>query len=416
MVDSFKVISFVVGLFFSVFVEAQTPVYFNIVSHNEITDALKYESSSVDYNTIRPIVKEVCDTIIAKHAKYNMQLDANFIKAVLKWENAATNPNDILEWANNSPYIDIDGHNHFDKRVNPYNYSDLAKLLDSCGVTMTRKVLGSNWAKSTEIWTQYQTPKAGFTFKNFYWQPEIIWGMASPGHVNDLNVFGIWKPTSSNSLELFLQHNPDGVLTAIGGGCNGDISYTINFRTGQLVRTTDEVIANIKSIVDYIQTLPSGPNDFYTMNMLINFRDMPKIPHFADSIGVIIDGLQDYVDQGKIIWATLAEKYDLWYAQHTDPEDYFNYDCEGVTLGVDETIPNEESIAIYPNPTTDEIHFSLPQNTTIRGVEIFNLLGEKIYSQNHLHSLSLSGFENGIYLIKIENDKGSNLIKKIIKE
>ena len=105
--------------------------------------------------------------------------------------------------------------------------------------------------------------------------------------------------------------------------------------------------------MDYIQTLPTGPNDFYTMNMMINFSDIPLIPNYVDSIGTIIDGLQNYVTSGKIVWATLGEKYDMWYAQHTNPNDYFNYNCTDMTLGTEEMSVSAESIAIYPNPTTN---------------------------------------------------------------
>ncbi|GIV29812.1 MAG: hypothetical protein KatS3mg028_0878 [Bacteroidia bacterium] len=70
-------------------VNAQTPVYFNIISHNESSDPLDYDGSIADYNTIAPLVKELCDTVISKQAKYNMQVDANFIKGVFdlgKWK------------------------------------------------------------------------------------------------------------------------------------------------------------------------------------------------------------------------------------------------------------------------------------------------------------------------------------------
>lgn len=395
--------------------EAQTPVYFNIVSHNEITDSLKYATNSADFAYIKTQLLELCDTIISKHAKYNMQLDANFILGALNFDDAADSPDDIIEWAHNSPYIDVDGHNHFDPIVNPYNYSDLAKLLDSCGVVMTRKVLGSNWANPTQTWTQYQTPQAGYTYTDYYWQPEILWGMASPGHVNDLDVFGVWKPLSPNSDQLFLQHNPGNALTAIGGGCKNDVSYTLNVQTGDLKLSTQQVVENIKGIVDYIQTLPPGQNDFYTMNMLINFRDIPQIPSFADSIGSIIDGLQDYVDQGKIVWATLGEKYDLWYAEHTDPNDYFNYDCEGVSLDVNDELSAQNLIQIYPNPAHRELHIVLKEQSDV-AISVVNLSGtivyEKTLSGADSYSLDLN-LPKGLYFIFVTQDD-SLFAEKII--
>ena len=79
-----------------------TPLYLNFVSHNEITDPLDYDHpfNASYYQQIKDLAVAVCDTIIAKQAKYNMQVDANLIKGALIHDNAATNPNDLLEWAN----------------------------------------------------------------------------------------------------------------------------------------------------------------------------------------------------------------------------------------------------------------------------------------------------------------------------
>ncbi len=395
---------------------SQTPVYFNIISHNEITDSLKYKTNPFHWAYIKPKVKELCDSIISKHARYNMQLDGNFILGALNFDNASVSDDDIIEWAHNSPYIDVDGHNHFDANVNPYNYSDLAKLLDSCGVVMTRKVLGSNWGGAQQLWTQYQNPVAGYTFTNFNWQPEILWGMASPGHTNDLNVFGVWKPASPSSTQSFLQHDPNNQLTGIGGGCKDAISYTINPLSGEINLYTQDVIDNIKNIVDYIQTLPPGPNDFYTMNMMINFRDIPEIPSFADSISTIIDGIQDYVDEGKIVWATLAEKYDLWYAQHPNPNDFFNYNCDDITTGTDNRIYGRTAL-IYPNPSPGSftIEFDEPTDCLIK---VRNLNGQSLFSKNTTNSKTFTvnmELPNGLYFVEITTRKGKQTQKLIIE-
>ncbi len=429
-----KKLTIIIALFAQHFAgNSQTPVYFNIVSHNEISDSLDYTDVQADFNFIRPLIKELCDTIISKQAKYNMQVDGNFINGVLKWDNGATNSNDILEWANNSAYIDVDGHNHFNPNINvpgqkynPYKYPDLAKLLDSCGVVLFKKILGGvTYADTTvgsvimnENWTIYQNPTPGYTFTNYLWQADIVWGTASPGHVADYTRFGVWKPQGGASPSQFGIHDPSKNITHIGGGCKEDVGYNINPQTGKLFRTTDEVISNILSIVDDIQNIPTSTNDFYTMNMLINFRDIPNIPNFADSIAKIIDGLQPYVNQGKIVWATLGEKYDLWYANHTNPNDFFNVDCADVpliTTSIEEDATSN-TINIYPNPTTGLIHFSLPDHTSIKTVEVYNLLGKKIYVQNNLSSISLNDYESGVYIIKITDSKGNTIVKKIIKE
>jgi len=405
-------------------INAQTPLYFNIISHNESSDPLDYDGSLSDYNIIQPIIKELCDTIISKHAKYNMQVDANFINGVLQWENGSTNANDILEWANNSQYIDVDGHNHFIPSVgpgyNPYNYSDLAHLLDSCGVMLSKKILGGvTYADTTvgtvvmiENWTQYSTPYAGYTFTNFFWQAEIVWGTASPGHIADYTKFGVWKPKGGTSPSEFGTHDPLATITHIGGGCKEDVGFILD-QNNQLTHTTQEIIDNIIQTADYIQTLPTTNNDFYTMNMLINFRDMPNIPNFVDSISAIIEGVKPYVNQGKVVWATLAEKYDTWYASHSTPNDYFKYDCEDVPLVVNESSNKLPEVVCFPNPTNGILHLQDNDNSS-HNVIVYNILGKYILEDLFVNStdIDFSNFQKGIYFLIFDDIK---TIKVIVK-
>ncbi len=402
---------------------AQTPLYLNFVSHNEITDSLDYANSASDFNYIKPKVKEICDTINSLHAKYNMQLDANFIFGCLHFDDAATSSDDLIEWASNSDYIDVDGHNHFSPFANPYNYADLAYLLDSAGVSLYHHILGGVAYATMDVggihiqesWTQYSTPKAGFTFTDFIWQADIIWGTATPGHVADYTTFGIWKPAGADSPAEFGTHDPSATLSAIGGGCKDDVGFNLNAQTFQLNHTTAEIIQNIKNIADGIQTIPSGPNDFYTMNMLFNFRDIPRIPHFADSIATIIRGVQPYVDAGKIVWATLGEKYDLWYATHSDPNDYFNVDCTAIPLGSTE-VESPQKVVVFPNPTSGQITIADERILPDAEVIIFDLLGAPLRKWVFNDGIfDISALGKGIYLLQIRQDN-QLFVQKIIRQ
>lgn len=404
---------------------AQRPVYFNIISHNEISDPLDYLGDPADFAIMKNLAVELCNVIISKQAKYNMMCDANFIRGVIANDNGATSSADVLEWAHSSPFIDVDGHNHFNSNMfppanyNPYNYSDLAYLLDSCGVTLTRKVLGGvTYADTTvgaitmsEDWTQYMVPKQGFTFLNYWWEAEIVWGTASPGHIADYTRFGVWRPEGGASPTQFGTHDPNASLTHIGGGCKEDISYILNTQSGQLEHTTDEVIANIRAIVDEIQTLPAQTNEFYTLNMMVNFRDMPNIPYFADSVAKIIDGIQDYVNQGKIVWSTLAEKYDLWYANHSNPQDHFNFDCEELTLSLDETTPSS-LVALFPNPGNGHVEFNTSE--LCENLRVFDLRGKeipvKLWNQ---WQFDLSDVPCGTYFIHLQLPSGTRILRYV---
>ena len=71
-------------------------------------------------------------------------------------------------------------------------------------------------------------------------------------------------------------------------------------------------------------------------------------------------------------------------------------------------------IAIYPNPTNAIINITSQQDS-ILGIQVFDLLGNSILSQNtNLETVDISDLDTGIYLIKISTEQKST-IKKIIK-
>ena len=347
-------------------------------------------------------------------------IDANFIFGCLNHDTAYTNPNDFLEWANNSAYVDVDPHNHFDTINNPYNYSDLSYLLDSCGVTLSRNVLGGVTYADTvvgaqtlqEDWTQYIGTKYGFTYTFYPWQAEIVWGTATPGHIADYTKFGIWKPAGATSPTEFGTHDPNGLITHVGSGCKEETSFLLD-NQGHLTHTTQQIINEVLYVADYIQTLPSTPNDYYTMNMLINFRDMPIVPGFVDSLSAIIDGIQPYVNQGKVVWYTLAEKYDHWYATHTDSTDHFKFDCADIPLPIN-GIEDEDlsAIKIYPNPTTGTVQIKSTQDWL--NYRLLTLTGDEVANGEISQFLDFSDQPTGVYILEIQN--GDQVIReKVIK-
>ncbi len=89
---------------------------------------------------------------------------------------------------------------------------------------------------------------------------------------------------------------------------------------------------------------------------------------------------------------------------------------EGTTLSNTEF--NENSINIYPNPANDFCNIS-STFATINKIEVFDVLGKSIYSEDDLDvntaSLNISNFQSGVYLIKIHSDN-QNVVKRLIKK
>jgi len=87
----------------------------------------------------------------------------------------------------------------------------------------------------------------------------------------------------------------------------------------------------------------------------------------------------------------------------------------GGTVGISSL--KSKTIAVYPNTVTDELNIETEGNKGQAYFEILNLYGQVVYEGNCIEKTTVetSDFAPGIYLVKIETDKG-NEINKIIKQ
>ncbi|CAM1345235.1 choice-of-anchor B family protein [Tenacibaculum amylolyticum] len=85
------------------------------------------------------------------------------------------------------------------------------------------------------------------------------------------------------------------------------------------------------------------------------------------------------------------------------------------TLSVDNPIVEETKFNIYPNPTNRNPIIS-SNGKSITSIEVFNILGKKIYHQKNINQqefvLPIENHSKGIYLVKINNTIGKKLIIK----
>lgn len=89
-----------------------------------------------------------------------------------------------------------------------------------------------------------------------------------------------------------------------------------------------------------------------------------------------------------------------------DPVDYLSIVSEGY----------KKNHRIYPNPTSGLFSIAnLPINSTI---QIFDITGRVVFQdvsskEAHNHIVNINNFKNGVYLLKLTDDKGHNLYKLI---
>ena len=78
-----------------------------------------------------------------------------------------------------------------------------------------------------------------------------------------------------------------------------------------------------------------------------------------------------------------------------------------------ETTNTEEfekaAVKLFPNPTSN--FFQITENEFVNEVEIFNIVGKRMIAAQHVNgkSYDISGFPNGLYLVRMTNEEGQIL-------
>ena len=76
-----------------------------------------------------------------------------------------------------------------------------------------------------------------------------------------------------------------------------------------------------------------------------------------------------------------------------------------VTLGTN-NLELDTQMALYPNPAASQLHLKLPENMKVDKVIFYNTLGQVISTSTET-SWDVSGFANGVYLVKAVNANGA---------
>ena len=71
-----------------------------------------------------------------------------------------------------------------------------------------------------------------------------------------------------------------------------------------------------------------------------------------------------------------------------------------ISLGLDSV--SNETFKLYPNPVEDYLYIQ-SSDTTIKNIDIYNILGRKIYTSSSENRLDMSSYSAGIYFVKINN-------------
>ena len=73
------------------------------------------------------------------------------------------------------------------------------------------------------------------------------------------------------------------------------------------------------------------------------------------------------------------------------------------------------SVSLYPNPVKNTLQISTENNLTIKRIEIFDVLGEKVLAIKNTNQINVSVLATGLLFVKVTTDKGV-VVKKMVKE
>ena len=84
-----------------------------------------------------------------------------------------------------------------------------------------------------------------------------------------------------------------------------------------------------------------------------------------------------------------------------------------------ETVNLQDKLTVYPNPATTQIYIDLEKVINYSDVQIYNLDGKLLYSQDHSNTnhitINMSSFSKGIYILRLQSDKREESLKIIKK-
>lgn len=296
------------------------PIYLTLISHNEEPgggrDYPNFLNDEAAFWEHRAAVLNFSTQVMAAGATYHWQSDWNFLQAVAKYDTGTTDTNgkNIVRYISEDLGVHIDPHTH--ERF--YNYADVAYLIKQLGVQPSHIVGGFLvWPVEDSKLEYLWEPITSTLDPTYTWQAEVLWGGASPGHSNDSQVSGIWKPAGADQ---FLKHSETAPLPHIGG-------YTNDW----------------EGLTDLLAKQAAGELDdehIFTVTIMVNQDEMTN-PDMVSEVVAAIHEYDDEVAAGRVDWVSLTEVVTIWKNQYQgQPNIYVGNEQQGTATSKKTTAPS----------------------------------------------------------------------------
>ncbi|WP_343603735.1 lamin tail domain-containing protein [Fluviicola sp.] len=246
------------------------------------------------------------------------------------------------------------------------------------------------------IWDSLQVRGDGFfspvynTSNAFYWNGNDAVLLAK-GTLTSTPTASITTATGFAIIDVFgkIGENP---ANATGSTANNDGAWSTTFpySTGQGVLVTmDHSMIRKASVKKGVTANPS----FF--NPLGEWDTIPAVTYVYDQNGNPISGANGPILFGN--WFSLGK-----------------HDCDCNPLSVGENKMDE--VAVYPNPTTDGIVY-VKNTQEVKEITVLNALGQNVnrFANNASPVMSVRlGNDKGVYLIRITQNNGTVLTKRVV--
>ncbi len=96
----------------------------------------------------------------------------------------------------------------------------------------------------------------------------------------------------------------------------------------------------------------------------------------------------------------------VWHDPYFGECFYTNWDWDEIG-----EYEKKDEIVLYPNPVKEQVFLG----NVMREVELFNAFGQLMY-KGMTNTIDMRDWPNGVYFIRVTDEKGKNFVRKVVKE
>jgi len=199
------------------------------------------------------------------------------------------------------------------------------------------------------------------------------------------------------------------------------LDYRIRFQNlGTANALNVKITDTIDNNLDWTTFQPTSSSHDYRIEIV----DGEQINYYFDNINLPFETADPEGSNGYITYK-IKPKSSVQIGDTFENTAYIYFDFNlpimtntVVTTVVDNLNVNSfdfSKIDIYPNPVRDKLNINLPANLQLNSMELFDIQGRRVKVFNNQTELDFSTFQKGVYLLRLETNRGG-FHKKIIKE